>query len=51
MHQLNDANEGVGYESQHVVMVAVGDKATIQEELKGLGIPVKNLDEDGYDIQ
>jgi len=29
----------------------VGDEATIREELEALGMPIKSLDEDGFEIE
>jgi hypothetical protein len=34
-----------------MAIVVVGDEATIREELEGLGIPIKKLDEDGFEIE
>ena len=34
-----------------MAIVIVGDEATIREELEGLGMPIKNLDEDGFEIE
>jgi zinc protease len=34
-----------------MAIVVVGDEATIREELEGLGMPIKKLDEDGFEIQ
>ena len=35
---------------ENMVIVVVGDEATIREELEGLGMPIKSLDEDGFEI-
>jgi zinc protease len=34
----------------NMAIVIVGDEATIREELEALGMPIKNLDEDGFEI-
>jgi zinc protease len=36
---------------ENMAIVIVGDEATIREELEGLGMPIKNLDEDGFEIE
>jgi zinc protease len=36
---------------QNMAIVIVGDEATIREELEGLDIPIKNLDEDGFEME
>ena len=36
---------------ENMAIVVVGDEATIREELEGLGIPIKKLDEDGFEIK
>lgn len=36
---------------ENMAIVIVGDEATIREELEGLGIPIKLLDEDGFEIK
>ncbi len=36
---------------ENMAIVVVGDEATIREELEGLGIPIKKLDEDGFEIE
>lgn len=36
---------------ENMTVVIVGDEATIREELEGLGMPIKNLDEDGFEIE
>ena len=43
------ANELIHPEDMAIVIV--GDEATIREELEGLGMPIKNLDEDGFEIE
>ena len=35
---------------ENMAIVVVGDEATIREELEGLGMPIKKLDEDGFEI-
>lgn len=35
----------------NMAIVVVGDEATIREELEGLDIPIKKLDEDGFEIK
>jgi zinc protease len=34
-----------------MAIVVVGDEATIREELEALGMPIKVLDEDGFEIE
>ena len=34
-----------------MAIVVVGDASTIREELEGLGMPIVNLDEDGFVIE
>ena len=34
----------------NMAIVIVGEQATIREELEALGMPIKNLDEDGFEI-
>jgi zinc protease len=36
---------------ENMAIVIVGDEATIREELEGLDIPIKKLDEDGFEIK
>ena len=36
---------------ENMAIVVVGDEATIREELEGLGMPIKMLDEDGFEIK
>ncbi len=36
---------------ENMAIVVVGDEATIREELEGLGIPIRKLDEDGFEIE
>ncbi|MCP4047073.1 MAG: insulinase family protein [Gammaproteobacteria bacterium] len=36
---------------ENMAIVVVGDEVTIREELEGLGIPIKKLDEDGFEIE
>jgi zinc protease len=36
---------------ENMAIVIVGDEATIREELEALGMPIKNLDEDGFEIE
>ncbi len=36
---------------ENMAIVVVGDEATIREELEELGIPIKLLDEDGFEIE
>ena len=36
---------------ENMAIVIVGDEATIREELEGLGMPIINLDEDGFEIE
>ncbi len=36
---------------ENMAIVVVGDEATIREELETLGMPIKNLDEDGFEIE
>ncbi len=36
---------------ENMAIVIVGDAATIREELEALGIPIKLLDEDGFEIE
>jgi zinc protease len=38
-------------EPDNMAIVIVGDEATIREELEELGIPIKQLDEDGFEIE
>jgi len=35
---------------ENMAIVVVGDEATIRDELEGLGMPIKMLDEDGFEI-
>ncbi len=35
----------------NMAIVVVGDEAAIREELEGLGIPIRELDEDGFEIE
>ena len=37
-------------EPGNMAIVVVGDEATIREELEALGMPIKKLDEDGFEI-
>jgi hypothetical protein len=50
LHQLSDANKGDKHESQNDAIVIIGDDTNIREELEGLGMPIKNLDEDGFEL-
>jgi zinc protease len=34
-----------------MAIVVVGDEATIREELEALGMPIRNLDKDGFEIE
>jgi len=43
------ANELI--QPEKMAIVVVGDEATIREELEGLGMPIKKLDEDGFEIE
>jgi len=36
---------------ENMAIVVVGDAATIREELEALGMPIKKLDEDGFEIE
>jgi zinc protease len=36
---------------ENMAIVVVGDEATIREELEALGMPIKMLDEDGFEIE
>jgi zinc protease len=36
---------------ENMAIVVVGDEATIREELEALGMPIKSLDEDGFEIE
>ena len=36
---------------ENMAIVIVGDEATIREELEALGMPIKKLDEDGFEIE
>ncbi len=36
---------------ENTAIVVVGDAATIREELEALGMPIKMLDEDGFEIK
>lgn len=36
---------------ENMAIVIVGDEATLREELEALGMPIKNLDEDGFEIE
>jgi zinc protease len=36
---------------ENMAIVVVGDEATIREELEALGMPIKKLDEDGFEIE
>ena len=36
---------------ENMAIVVVGDEATIREELEELGMPIKTLDEDGFEIE
>ena len=36
---------------ENMAIVVVGDEATIREELEELGMPIKLLDEDGFEIE
>jgi hypothetical protein len=47
---LSDANKADNHESQHEVIVIIGDETTFQGEQEGLGIPIKNLDEDDFEL-
>jgi len=38
-------------EPENMAIVIVGDEATIREELEALGMPIKKLDEDGFEIE
>jgi zinc protease len=35
---------------ENMAIVIVGDEAALREELEALGMPIKNLDEDGFEI-
>ena len=35
----------------NMAIVIVGDEAVLQEELEALYIPIKHLDEDGFEIE
>ena len=35
----------------NMAIVIVGDEAVLREELEALGMPIKNLDEDGFEIE
>jgi len=35
----------------NMAIVVVGDETAIREELEGLGIPIRELDEDGFEIE
>jgi hypothetical protein len=50
LHQLSDANKADKHESQHEVIVIIGDDTNIREELEGLGMPIKNLVEDDFEL-
>lgn len=43
------ANELI--QPEDMAIVIVGDEATIREELEALGMPIKMLDEDGFEIE
>jgi zinc protease len=36
---------------ENMAIVVVGDEATIRKELEELGMPIKKLDEDGFEIK
>jgi len=36
---------------ENMAIVVIGDEATIREELEALGMPIKMLDEDGFEIE
>ena len=36
---------------ENMAIVVVGDEATIREELEGLNMTIKTLDEDGFEIE
>jgi zinc protease len=36
---------------ENMAIIIVGDEAIIREELEALGIPIKSLDEDGFEIE
>ena len=38
-------------EPENTAIVVVGDEAAIREELEALGMPIVELDEDGYPIE
>ncbi len=38
-------------EPDNMAIVIVGDEASIREELEALGMPIKKLDEDGFEIE
>ncbi len=35
----------------NMAIVIVGDEAVLREELEALGMPIKRLDEDGFEIE
>ena len=43
------ANELI--QPDNMAIVIVGDEATLREELEALGMPIKQLDEDGFEIE